>query len=86
MWFGQKVQALSRSIRITPASAIESIAAGAFYLGLVAMLYGLVRVTTASIERRGRDLIGIIALAVGGVLFVICVFAYLHSPKSVLPF
>jgi hypothetical protein len=65
---------------------IESIAAGAFYLGLVAMLYGLMRVTTASIERRGRDLLGIVALAIGGALFIICVVAYLHSPKSVLPF
>jgi len=66
---------------------IESLAAVAFYLGLVAFVYGLIRVTTASIERRsGRDMLGMVALALGAALFVISVTIYLHSPKTILPF
>jgi len=66
---------------------LESLAAIAFYVGLGAFIYGLVRVTTASIERRGsRDALGIAALALGGVLFTLSVIVYLHSPKSILPF
>jgi hypothetical protein len=66
---------------------IESLAAVAFYAGLGAFVFGLVRVTTASIERRaGRDLLGIASIALGLVLFTISVITYLHSPKSILPF
>jgi len=66
---------------------IESLAAVSFYTGLGAFIYGLVRVTTASIERRtARDALGIIALVAGVVLFTLAVIVYLHSPKSVLPF
>ncbi len=66
---------------------IESLAAVAFYAGLGAFIFGLVRVTTASIERRTiRDALGIVALVAGVVLFTLAVIVYLHSPKSVLPF
>ncbi len=66
---------------------IESLAAVAFYVGLGAFIYGLVRVTTASIERRTiRDALGIAALALGFILFTLAVIVYLHSPKSILPF
>ena len=66
---------------------IESLAAVAFYVGLAAFIYGLVRVTTASIERRSiRDPLGIVSLALGIALFTIAVITYLHSPKSILPF
>jgi hypothetical protein len=66
---------------------IESPAAIAFYAGLGAFIYGLVRVTTASIERRtGRDVLGIAAIALGTVLFTLAVITYVHSPKSTLPF
>jgi len=66
---------------------IESLAAVAFYLGLAAFIYGLVRVTTASIERRSiRDPLGIVSIALGFALFTISVLTYLHSPKSILPF
>jgi hypothetical protein len=66
---------------------IESLAAVAFYAGLGAFIYGLVRVTTASIERRTtRDALGIAALTLGAVLFTLAIIVYLHSPKSILPF
>jgi hypothetical protein len=66
---------------------IESLAAVAFYAGLGAFIFGLVRVTTASIERRTiRDALGIVALITAVVLFTLAVIVYLHSPKSVLPF
>jgi hypothetical protein len=66
---------------------IESLAAVAFYAGLGAFIYGLVRLTTASIERRTvRDAIGIVAIVFGVVLFTTAVIVYLHSPKSILPF
>jgi hypothetical protein len=66
---------------------IESLAAVSFYVGLGAFIYGLVRVTTASIERRTvRDTLGIASLVLGLALFTIAVTVYLHSPKSILPF
>ncbi len=66
---------------------IESLAAVAFYTGLAAFIYGLVRITTASIERRTlRDALGITAIIAGTALFTLAVIVYLHSPKSVLPF
>jgi uncharacterized membrane protein HdeD (DUF308 family) len=69
------------------ARVIESLAAVAFYVGLAAFIYGLVRVTTASIERHSvRDTLGIASIALGVVLFTIAVLIYLHSPKSILPF
>jgi uncharacterized membrane protein HdeD (DUF308 family) len=65
---------------------MESVAAAAFYVGLVALIYGIVRITTASIERRGRDVFGIVAVALGLVLFAVAVTVFVHSPKSILPF
>jgi hypothetical protein len=43
-------------------------------------------VTTASVERKGRDVIGLIAIVAGAVLFVVAITVYLHSGKAVLPF
>jgi hypothetical protein len=43
-------------------------------------------VTSASVERRGRDVAGIAAMAVGGIFFVVSVWTYLHSPRGILPF
>ncbi len=65
---------------------MESAAAVAFYVGLVAFVYGLIRITTASIERRGRDVFGIAAVAIGVVLFTTAIVIFIHSPKSILPF
>ena len=64
----------------------ESAAAVAFYVGLAAFIYGLVRITTASIERRARDARGIAALALGAMLFTLSVIIFYHSPRSILPF
>jgi hypothetical protein len=57
----------------------------AFYAGLGALIFGLIRVTTASLERRGRDVVGIVAIAMGIVLFAICVVVFLRSPEKILP-
>jgi uncharacterized membrane protein HdeD (DUF308 family) len=65
---------------------VESAAAAAFYIGLVAFVYGIVRTTTASIERRGRDVFGIATIALGIVLFTTAIIIFIHSPKSILPF
>ena len=57
----------------------------AFYAGLGALVFGLIRVTTASLEGRGRDLLGIVAIAAGLALFALSVVAFMHDPRSVLP-
>jgi hypothetical protein len=64
----------------------ESRAAIAFYAGLGAFIFGIFRVTAASVEGNRRDVLGIVAIAVGGVLFALTIAVYLHSGKQVLPF
>ncbi len=57
----------------------------AFYAGLAALVFGLIRVTTASLEGRGRDPLGIVSIAAGLALFALCVVAFMHDPRGVLP-
>jgi uncharacterized membrane protein HdeD (DUF308 family) len=64
----------------------ESLAATAFYVGLAAFIYGIVRVTRASVERRRPDRFGIVFIAVGALLFIVAIAIYLRSGKEVLPF
>jgi hypothetical protein len=42
-------------------------------------------VTTASLEGRGRDPLGIVSIAAGLALFALCVVAFMHDPRGVLP-
>lgn len=65
----------------------ESIAAIAFYVGLAALVFGSIRLARASLERRqGRDKLGIGALALGVICFVIAVCVFVTGPRGVLPF
>ncbi len=65
----------------------ESIAATAFYVGLAALVFGAIRLARASLERkRGRDAVGIAALALGALCFVVAVGIFVTGPRGVLPF
>jgi len=64
----------------------ESLAATAFYLGLCAFVFGTVRAVRASVEHHRRDVLGLVAIALGIASFTIAVVIFLRSPKSVLPF
>lgn len=81
MRFGQEIQTLPRSGRVA-----DSLAAGAFYVGLAGCIFGLIRVLRASIERQTRDRVGLASLAIGAVFVVVAIAVYLTGPKTVLPF
>jgi uncharacterized membrane protein HdeD (DUF308 family) len=64
----------------------ESLAAITFYVGLAALIFGAVRLARAALERRSRDVPGIVSVVAGGVCFVIAVALFVSGPRGVIPF
>jgi amino acid transporter len=64
----------------------ESFAAIAFYIGLAALVFGSMRLVRAALERHRRDRVGIVALAIAGVCFLIAVALFSSGPRGVIPF
>ena len=66
-------------------SALESIAAAAFYIGLIALCAGAVLGARGAVERK-RAPLTIPLLAVGAIGIAAALVAYANGPRQMLPF
>jgi len=65
----------------------ETLAAGAFYLGVAALVVGAIRAARSAIEgprRRGTPGFALIGAGIAGIAVAVAVFA--TGPRHVLPF
>ncbi len=66
-------------------SSIESVAAGAFYLGLVLFCVGAIAFARSAVERKPARFAPLLAIA--GIAFIgAALAAYARGPHHVLPF
>ena len=64
----------------------ESVVAGLFYLSIGLLVFGLIRVLRASVERKVRDVPSIVVAGIGGAGLLVAVILYLNGPRTMIPF
>jgi uncharacterized membrane protein HdeD (DUF308 family) len=58
----------------------------AFYVGLLALIVGVIRIARARLERRRPDPFGMTIAAAGALVLVAAMLLYLSGPRRMLPF
>lgn len=64
----------------------EGVVAALFYMSVAFLVVGLIRALRASVERNVRDVPAMVLAGVGVVGLAIGVVAYLHGPRTMIPF